>query len=236
MSILYKAKIMKYCKTEPDTDFPLPENITFLEYNNFQGYYYIDDISKILYIYFNGTNETVDWFDNINTKRMNLIINDQKCGKVHTGFYDYYNNVRDKFIEIINNHIDFKEIHITGYSLGGSCVIAALEASFIKNCPPITVVTFGSPRIGNLTFTNIFKKQIHKSFRVVNDHDPVTTVPWPIRFTHVHGLNLLKEKYNYTSKWSQIFNTISHFFTKTFFLECHMLDNYIEKLQQLSFE
>jgi hypothetical protein len=229
MSILYKAEIIKHCKKEPDTDFPLPENVTFIEVDNFQGFYYIH--YNVIYIYFNGSNETKDWIDNFNASRIEFKVDNHNCGKVHTGFYNYYINVRDTFVNIIKNNLDVNEIHITGYSLGGSCVIAALEASFIENCPPITVVTFGSPRVGDLTFTSVFKKRIHKSYRVVNEYDPVPAVPLPIRFKHVHGLNLLKKNYNYTSKWSQIWNTITHFFRKSFFTECHDIDNYIQKIK-----
>lgn len=244
---LFKAKMMKYCKPELSTnkDFKLwqshngfnsegiklPNNVMFWDFDNFEGFYFLDN--NKLYIYFNGTNELSDWFDNFNAIRMDLIISDNFCGQVHKGFYNYYENVRESFLKLVNDNINVSEIHITGYSLGGSCVIGALEASFITNCPPITVVTFGSPRIGNLKFTNTFKNRIHKSTRLVNDHDPVPKVPLPIRFQHVHELNLLQNNTIYTSLCKRWFHTMSHFFIKSGFIECHALDNYIEKLQRI---
>lgn len=233
-TFLFKAKTMKYCKPDKlnsiPEDYKLPDNIKFWNVENFQGYYFLND--NILYIYFNGSNDVQDWLDNFNTIRTKVTINNIYCGKIHTGFMNYYENIQETFLQLIRNNIQVSEIHITGYSLGGSCVIAALYASFIDNCPPITVVTFGSPRIGNKKFTKLFKKRIHKSIRVVNDNDPVTKVPLPIRFTHVQNLNFLHKNKTYKNFWKRLIFNISHFFDKSAFFECHSIDNYIDKLSQ----
>jgi predicted lipase len=57
------------------------------------------------------------------------------------------------------NHIALrgveKSIIFCGHSLGGSCVIPALQVSLMdKVYCPVKVITFGSPRVGNREFTN----------------------------------------------------------------------------------
>lgn len=221
MDILEKAKLMKYCK--PGYECPLKNGtITFLDYDNFEGFYFIYE--DILYFFFNGSNDVKDWFDNFNTKRTKLYLNNTYCGKVHKGFFNYYENIKSKFMQIIYDNIYCKQIHITGYSLGGSCVIAALDASFLDDCPPINVVTFGSPRIGNTSFANIYKTRIANSYRVVNENDPVVKAIWPIRYTHVEKKYFLPD--NEKKNWLKI----KHFFTKALHLKCHSMEEYIKKL------
>ena len=241
MIVLYKAKLFKYCRqdllnnSELPINIDIPSDITYLDYDNFQGFYFIKN--KILFFFFHGSNDVKDWIDNFNIKKKDLICNggNNHCGKVHKGFYNYYKNIQEVFLRVIEYNLHkLDEIHISGYSLGGSCVIAALEASYIDNCPPITVVTFGSPRVGNLKFTKLFNKRIHKSIRVVNDFDPVPRV-FSFRFVHVNKLYFLREKierYNgwFKYKWNKIKYTLFHCAKKNAFVECHDIDEYINKL------
>ena len=81
-----------------------------------------------------------------------------------------------------------KHVIFSGHSLGGAlATLAAVQ--FAKQYPDIVVscVTFGSPRVGNGTFAQMFNKCCAGSFRFVNEDDPVPMGPTPIRFTHVKG-------------------------------------------------
>ena len=43
--------------------------------------------------------------------------------------------------------------------------------------PPIAVYTFGQPRVGNKTFSRLYKQRVPHSFRVVNEGDAITAMP-----------------------------------------------------------
>jgi predicted lipase len=62
-----------------------------------------------------------------------------------------------------------KNIIFCGHSLGGSCVISALEIALLdKVYCPVKVISFGSPRIGNREFEDWVDKIIPCNLRVVN--------------------------------------------------------------------
>jgi hypothetical protein len=43
--------------------------------------------------------------------------------------------------------------------------------------PPIAVYTFGQPRVGNKQFTRFYKQRVPHTFRIVNEGDPITSMP-----------------------------------------------------------
>jgi hypothetical protein len=43
--------------------------------------------------------------------------------------------------------------------------------------PPIAVYTFGQPRIGNKSFSRLYKQRVPHTFRVVNEGDAITSMP-----------------------------------------------------------
>ena len=43
--------------------------------------------------------------------------------------------------------------------------------------PPIAVYTFGQPRVGNKTFSRLYKQRVPHTFRVVNEGDAITSMP-----------------------------------------------------------
>jgi hypothetical protein len=43
--------------------------------------------------------------------------------------------------------------------------------------PPIAVYTFGQPRVGNKTFSRLYKQRVPHTFRVVNEGDAITAMP-----------------------------------------------------------
>jgi hypothetical protein len=70
-------------------------------------------------------------------------------------------------------------IFITGHSLGAALATLAaarcLRDVALKNCQPLALYTFGSPRVGDKVFGTDLKGMFH--CRIVNDEDIVTTVP-----------------------------------------------------------
>ncbi|XP_054792498.1 phospholipase A1-Ibeta2, chloroplastic-like [Prosopis cineraria] len=70
-------------------------------------------------------------------------------------------------------------ITVTGHSLGAA--LALLVADEISTCdadvPPVAVISFGGPRVGNKAFKNRLVAQKVKVLRVVNSQDVITRVP-----------------------------------------------------------
>lgn len=207
-------------------------NPNFLDVDNTECL--IFERQGILIISFRGTNEFSDIMDNVNISRIPYYSRTgDYCGKIHKGFLNYYGNVKHSINEYIKKYIEDdtddthdKKIIFCGHSLGGSCCIAALDASYIENVPNIYVYTYGSPRIGNKTFAKKFNQRIY-SIRIVNKYDPVPHLPFPIRFWHVELKMTLKHKFSFL-KFFKIHFLIEYNIRKL--INEHSIDEYIQKL------
>lgn len=96
-------------------------------------------------------------------------------GTVHKGFGDLYSTVRADVMDAVRSR---PVSRIAGHSLGGVfavlCQQDILRESIVA--PPSVVYTFGTPRIGDKTFTDgiISGSSI---YRVANTEDIVTRLP-----------------------------------------------------------
>ena len=99
--------------------------------------------------------------------------------KVHSGFYNCY--INDKTYLKIREHCKtLYSLVITGHSLGGA--IATLCAFDLAKKYPylkIKVITFGSPRVGNKKFMEIYNSLENiNHYRYETHLDPVTKIPY----------------------------------------------------------
>lgn len=117
--------------------------------------------------------------------------------KIHTGFYEQYHTIKfiihQKITQYLENTIN-PVIIFTGHSLGGAlatigAACASIQFKHIKDIN-IQCYTFGSPKVGNSSFVNIFNTFITRSIRCVNNMDPVPMMPY-FGYTHVKGLKHL---------------------------------------------
>ena len=115
--------------------------------------------------------------------------------KAHEGFYEAYNSIRDDLHEAIT-YLDESgdyEFYLTGHSLGGAlATIAALDITRNLDIDPV-IYTYGAPKAGNKRFVRLFNSEVKHSFRVVNDEDPVPSVPGTT-FKHVDHQALIDEE------------------------------------------
>tara|TARA_B100001094_G_scaffold263748_2_gene265480 strand:+ start:11689 stop:12369 length:681 start_codon:yes stop_codon:yes gene_type:complete len=110
---------------------------------------------------------------------------------VHAGFMKIYNSVRSRLLCLMKVLLETNEINkivCTGHSLFGAIsTIIATDLS-IQFDLPVICITFGSPRVGNNEFAELFNNNVQLSYRCVFKKDPITFTPLPIRFKHVRGL------------------------------------------------
>ena len=233
MDDLFFAKVCKvaYMKPHEVDEDQLEYKPTFIVMENTQCMIFEKDNKFV--VSFAGTNDDKDVLDDLNIMRTSYYsISGEYCGRVHQGFINYYHNIRGKLLRYIMDYqkkdIPDKEIIFCGHSLGGSCCIAAIDIAHIEKKIPISVYTYGSPRIGNYTFAKKFNKKISKSVRVVNQYDPVTRIPLAIRYRHVDIEKKLDTKYSF----KKFLNDMKLLFRGkvTALTGDHSLDEYIRKL------
>jgi pimeloyl-ACP methyl ester carboxylesterase len=90
-------------------------------------------------------------------------------GEVHTGFSQALDSIWDAVAQWLKPY-DPSKVWITGHSLGAA--LATLAASLV---PGATLVTFGSPRVGDHAFAALFAQRDVR--RYVDCSDVVTMVP-----------------------------------------------------------
>ncbi|KAJ0549020.1 putative feruloyl esterase [Helianthus annuus] len=165
-----------------------------------------DSARNRLVVAFRGT-EQVKWKD-LRTDLMLVPagLNPERIGgdfkeevQVHSGFLGAYDSVRTRIISLIKAAIGYQEdadqvskwhVYVTGHSLGGAlATLLALElsSSQLAKCGAISVTmyNFGSPRVGNKKFADVYNQKVKDSWRVVNHRDIIPSVPRLMGYCHV---------------------------------------------------
>lgn len=150
--------------------------------------------NQSLVVAFRGTSSREDVLTDLSISRVELALSglsQPNLPLVHSGFHEQFFSVNDKIEKEIEEN---EEIIFCGHSLGGAlATIGSLYYSFLYPDKDIACVTFGSPRVGDSRFVELFDERIEKSIRFVNDNDPIPCVPTRWRFKHVKGLQWLNQ-------------------------------------------
>ncbi|KAL5215430.1 hypothetical protein ABZP36_006831 [Zizania latifolia] len=128
--------------------------------------------------------------------------------QVHSGFLSAYDSVRNRIIALIKYAIGYLDeedeenipkwhVYVTGHSLGGAlATLLALELSSSQIAKSgvifVTMYNFGSPRVGNRRFAEVYNAKVKDSWRVVNHRDIIPTVPRLMGYCHVEAPVYLK--------------------------------------------
>lgn len=139
-----------------------------------------------LYVIFRGTKTVKEWISNLHTKLTKYFITD--FGSVHDGFINTYLNIRDLMIDNIRLS-PRTQVYIGGHSLGASFATFALTDIELNLHRKVNALyTYGSPRIGDNQFVELFNKNFQNiTFRIVNTSDVVTSIPLPIILPGING-------------------------------------------------
>ncbi|XP_052189156.1 uncharacterized protein LOC127799286 [Diospyros lotus] len=166
-----------------------------------------DSARKRLVVAFRGT-EQARWKD----LRTDLMLvpagmNPERIGgdfkqevQVHRGFLSAYDSVRMRILSLIKLAVGYTDniaepqhhwrVYLTGHSLGGAlATLLALELSSSqlvkRGAVSVTMYNFGSPRVGNKKFAEVYNEKVKDSWRVVNHRDIIPTVPRLMGYCHV---------------------------------------------------
>lgn len=149
--------------------------------------YYIGKNDEELLIAFRGSDSKLDALHDLMFFKRSLF-----CGvSVHAGFLSAYeqSDVADNIRRIVCP-CGVKKIYITGHSLGAAlAILCALDLSFRTEIPTECTV-FGSPRVGNSTFSLLCRRKIPSLVRVMNGNDAICKLP-PACLSYRHSGNLM---------------------------------------------
>ena len=154
--------------------------------------------SGFVIIAFRGTDEAIDWADNLKLFAVNFPSgrNAASLGEVHSGFYDAFLDVwenkgpNDKFtMKEVLSRPDYKVLPfwITGHSLGGALASVCAFNFVYTDTPFYGVYTYGQPRSCKRNLKRHFDVEAKgRYFRFQNNNDVVSRIPQRLAgYTHV---------------------------------------------------
>jgi len=138
-----------------------------------------DDTLQRFTVVFRGSESLTDWMYDLNICP-HLMSRDVI---VHSGFYrqlhdgGIYDDIRNTLRAALLRHPTYT-ICTTGHSLGGALATLFAYEYSTEYTQPVTVITFGSPKIGNEAFHRSFSTSQHlKHYRVAVSSDTITALP-----------------------------------------------------------
>ncbi|PNT61448.1 hypothetical protein BRADI_5g15300v3 [Brachypodium distachyon] len=174
-----------------------------------------DSSRRRLVVAFRGTEQT-RWKDLITDLMLVPAgLNPERLGgdfkeevQVHSGFLSAYDSVRNRIMVLTKYAIGYTDeegaettpkwhIYVTGHSLGGAlATLLAIELSSSQMAKNgiifVTMYNFGSPRVGNRRFAEVYNAKVKDSWRIVNHRDIIPTVPRLMGYCHVEEPVYLK--------------------------------------------
>lgn len=167
----------------------------------------ISDKQHRIVVVFRGSDSLKDFVQDVKINKVSLGDN----VRVHDGFYQQLMGNYDQLESIVKKLLQDNptyQLYVTGHSLGGA--LATLYGYMLSNKIDqyITIMTFGSPRVGNYKFMDSFMKKpniVH--YRITNGRDVITALPI-VNYYHTgyhiildnHRINIQNDK-NCVIKW-----------------------------------
>ncbi len=136
-----------------------------------------------------GTSSLEDCFIDVQVRQVPF--HDQTMAKVHSGFLKQYESLAIQLEPTLKEHMtdDTNKIIFVGHSLAsGVATIAALSASLRFSAQRVVFFGFGSPKVGNQAFANLFKSNIVHCELIKHACDPICKIMVGDDYVHVRPL------------------------------------------------
>ena len=146
------------------------EKVIFYEKDGSQAYSFINETDHVIACRGTEPNEWNDLKADIDATAALA----ETVGRVHRGFKQEVDDIWPVIEESMKNNR--KNLWFTGHSLGGAMATICASRCLLSHIysVPEQIQTFGSPRVGNMTYINHTKVDY---MRWVNNNDIVTRVP-----------------------------------------------------------
>jgi len=225
-------------------------NLAYNDNQQFPGYqsilidrkgsqaYFLFNIDTII-IVCRGTQVT-EWQDIVADIRFKLVPSSSGIGKVHKGFKASVDNVWDDIVKLFKKYPN-RRVYLTGHSLGAAmATLMAARCHRTEGMPNPVLYTFGSPRVGDLTYIRLLNSLNIEHYRFVNNTDIVTRNPiFPYKH---HGKLMYFDHYGDVrtfNSWQRIKDHVKGFWFgikkgKLNLLDNHFMNNYIENIKRNS--
>lgn len=159
---------------------------------DFQNFKYIDENDtqcfvagndKAIILAFRGTTSIEDWLTNVKIRKVTGPLGDIK---VHSGFKNALDCVWARVESTVSEFQNEKShsLWITGHSLGGALATLATARFLDADRVVKALYTLGQPRVGDEAFSDVFDVCFSSVYRLVNNEDIVTRVPF-LGYKHV---------------------------------------------------
>ncbi|KAL8108406.1 phospholipase A1-Igamma1, chloroplastic [Apium graveolens] len=168
--------------------------------SNWMGYVAVSDDNESrrigrrdVVVAWRGTVAPTEWYEDLQRKLEPIGEGEAKVEHRFLGIYKSKNEstrynkssasgqvIREvkKLVNLYKERGEEVRITITGHSLGGAlAVLNAYETATLVPNVPITVVSFGAPRVGNIAFRDELHKKGVKTLRIVIKQDFVPRMP-----------------------------------------------------------
>ena len=133
---------------------------------------------------FRGTQRRLEILGDLLTLQRSYLnpLTKEVLGQVHLGFYSlYFNQLADAVKAAVQTLDPSKPLVLAGHSLGGALAnLAAVDLAIHQPelQPNLHIYTYGTPRVGDLTFVETHSKRLPNHYRVVNLADMVPMTPF----------------------------------------------------------
>ena len=196
---------------------------------------YLVEKDNIQYVVFRGTSNIFDFLSDFDFIQVPLEGYSSDI-KVHRGFYMQFLSIKDEIFKDIDPS---KKVVFCGHSLAAAlATIASIIYQDLYKETDISLITFGSPMVGNSEFVSLFNKTIKfgKHMRFVTKNDIVPIMSAIFDYKHVSEAYSLSEGHIYKESGDV------HWLLKTFYsilnvakpISMHNYNTYIRLILSLN--
>lgn len=148
-------------------------------------YLYFGQMDNTYIIAYEGSQDLTDWMIDLEISKL-IPYKNYPTAKVHYGFWQAYTSIRDKLYQSLKQY-NIANLFITGHSLGGALsTITALDIAEELGYSNISMINFGSPRVGNSDYVAIFQQYLKDYYRITHGSDPIPRLPPTLLgFSHI---------------------------------------------------